>query len=201
MTDFKYTNFPTSNLGTGFPTSNMVMNHQSIFLPIKFHLDWISDTEMRELMLNYYLTQDMAYPDEALMVIKLQNKANLIAEYWNKLYKLKTIEYKPLENYDRYEDIEDNGTTSGTSNSNSESNAYEFPMEAPLKKQTAASDGKGTANSSATAQSTRKAHIHGNIGVTTSQQMLESEINLQKQLSMLKELYIKQYDSLFFINF
>lgn len=192
MTDFKYTNFPTSN---------MVMNHQSIFLPIKFHLDWISDTEMRELMLNYYLTQDMAYPDEALMVIKLQNKANLIAEYWNKLYKLKTIEYKPLENYDRYEDIEDNGTTSGTSNSNSESNAYEFPMESPLKKQTAASDGKGTANSSATAQNTRKAHIHGNIGVTTSQQMLESEINLQKQLSMLKELYIKQYDSLFFINF
>ena len=185
---------------TNYPTSNMVMNHQSIFLPIKFHLDWISDTEMRELMLNYYLTQDMAYPDEALMVIKLQNKANLLAEYWNKLYKLKTIEYKPLENYDRYEEIEDNGTTSGTSNSNSESNAYEFPMEAPLKKQTAASDGKGTANSSATAQSTRKAHIHGNICVTTSQQMLESEINLQKQLSMLKQLYIKQYDSLFFIN-
>ena len=184
-----------------YPTSNMVMNHQDIFLPIKFHLDWMSDTEIRELMLNYYLTQDMAYPDEALMVIKLQNKANLIAEYWNKLYTLKTIEYKPLENYDRYEDIEDNGTTSGTSNSNSESNAYEFPMESPLKKQTAASDGKGSANSSATAQNTRKAHIHGNIGVTTSQQMLESEINLQKQLSMLKELYIKQYDSLFFINF
>lgn len=192
MSDFKYTNFPTSN---------MVMNHRSLFLPIKFHLDWISDTEMRELMLNYYLTQDMAYPDEGLMVIKLQNKADLIAEYWNKIYKLKTIEYQPIENYDRYEDIEDNGTSSGTSSSNSESNAYEFPMEAPLKKQTAASDGKGTANSNATAKNTRKAHIHGNIGVTTSQQMLESEIELQKQLSMLKELYIKQYDSLFFINF
>lgn len=186
---------------TNYPASNMVMNHQSIFTPIKFNLKWVSDTEMRELMLNYYLTQDMAYPDEALMVIKLQNKANLIAEYWNKLYTLKTIEYQPIENYDRYEDIVDNGTTSGTSNSNSESNAYEFPMEDPLKKQTAASDGKGTANSSATAQNTRKAHIHGNIGVTTSQQMLESEINLQKQLSMLKQLYIKQYDSLFFINF
>ena len=184
---------------TNYPTSNMVMNHQSIFLPIEFHLDWISDTEMRELMLNYYLTQDMAYPDEKLMVIKLQNKANLIAEYWNKIYTLRTIEYKPIENYDRYEDIEDNGTTSGTSNSNSESNAYEFPMETPLKKQTAASDGKGTANSSATAQNTRKAHIHGNIGVTTSQQMLESEIELQKQLSMLKQLYIRAYDDLFMI--
>ena len=182
-----------------YPTSNMVMNHQSIFLPIKFHLDWISDTEMRELMLNDYLTQDMAYPDEALMVIKLQNKANLIAEYWNKVYKLKTIEYKPIENYDRYEDIEAHRSTSGTRYSNSESNAYEFPMESPLKKQTAASDGKGSANSSATAQSTRKAHIHGNIGITTSQQMLESEMELQKQLSMLKQLYIRAYDDLFMI--
>ena len=120
---------------------------------------------------------------------------------FGRIYEALRMEYSPIENYDRYEDIEDNGSTSGTSNSNSESNAYEFPMESPLKKQTAASDGKGTANSSATAQNTRKAHIHGNIGVTTSQQMLESEINLQKQLSMLKQLYIKAYDDLFFINF
>lgn len=183
---------------TNYPTSNMVMNHQSIFLPIKFHLDWMPDKEVRKLMLNYYLTQDMAYPDEALMAIKLQNKADLIAEYWNKVYKLKMIEYQPTENYDRYEDIVDSGSTSGTSNSNSESNAYEFPMEAPLKKQVAASDGKGTASSSATAQNTRKAHIHGNIGVS-SQQMLESEIDLQKQLSMLKQLYIKEYEDLFMI--
>lgn len=184
---------------TNYPSSNMVMNHQSIFLPIQFHLDWISDTEVRELLLNYYLTQDMAYPDESLMVIKLQNKANLISEYWNKVYKLTTIEYQPIENYDRYEDIEDNGSTSGTSNSNSNSNSYEYPMESPLKKQVASSDGNGTANSSATAKNVRKAHIHGNIGVTTSQQMLESEINLQKQLSMLKELYVKEYNDLFMI--
>lgn len=184
---------------TNYPSSNMVMNHQSIFLPIKFHLDWMPDTEVRKLMLNYYLTQDMAYPDEELMVIKLQNKANLIAEYWNKIYTLKTIEYQPIENYDRYEDIEDNGTTSGTSNSNSNSNSYEYPMEAAAKKPVASSDGNGTANSSATAKNVRKAHIHGNIGVTTSQQMLESEINLQKQLSMLKELYVKEYNDLFMI--
>lgn len=184
---------------TNYPSSNMVMNHQSIFLPIKFKLDWISDTEVRELLLNYYLTQDMAYPDESLMVIKLQNKADLISEYWNKVYKLTTIEYQPIENYDRYEDIEDNGSTSGTSNSNSNSNSYEYPMESPLKKPVASSDGNGTANSSATSQNTRKAHIHGNIGVTTSQQMLESEINLQKQLSMLKELYVKEYNDLFMI--
>lgn len=187
-------------IGQMYPSSNMVLNHQSIFLPIKFHLDWIPDIEMRELMLNYYLTQDMAYPDESLMVIKLQNKADLIAEYWNKIYKLRQIEYEPIENYDRYEDITETGKSNGKSNSSGTSLYSEFPMESPLKKSVNNTDNNSSANSEANTDTQRRAHIHGNIGVTTSQQMLESEINLQKQLSMLKQLYIKEYDDLFFIN-
>lgn len=183
-----------------YPSSNMVINHQSIFLPIKFGLDWVEDTQMRDLMLNYYLTQDMAYPDESLMVVKLQNKANLISEYWNKLYNLKSIEYQPIENYDRYEDIQETGNSKGQSNSSGTSLYSEFPMESPLKKSVNNTDSNSSANSEANTNGTRKAHIHGNIGVTTSQQMLESEINLQKQLSMLKQLYIKEYEDLFFIN-
>lgn len=183
-----------------YPSSNMVINHQSIFLPIKFGLDWVEDTQMRELMLNYYLTQDMAYPDESLMVLKLQNKANLISEYWNKLYTLRSIEYQPIENYDRYEDITETGKSKGQSSSNGNSLYSEFPMESPLKKSVNDTDSNSSANSEANTDTQRKAHIHGNIGVTTSQQMLESEINLQKQLSMLKQLYIKEYEDLFFIN-
>lgn len=183
-----------------YPSSNMVINHQSIFLPIKFGLDWVEDTQMRDLMLNYYLTQDMAYPDESLMVLKIQNKANLISEYWNKLYNLKSIEYQPIENYDRYEDIQETGNSKGQSNSSGTSLYSEFPMESPLKKSVNNTDNNSSANSEANTNGTRKAHIHGNIGVTTSQQMLESEINLQKQLSMLKQLYIKEYEDLFFIN-
>lgn len=183
-----------------YPTSNMVINHQSIFLPIKFGLDWVEDTQMRELMLNYYITQDMAYPDESLMVLKLQNKANLISEYWNKMYSLKSIEYQPIENYDRYEDITETGKSNGSSKSSGTSLYSEFPMESPLKKSVNNTDSNSSANSEANTDTTHKAHIHGNIGVTTSQQMLESEINLQKQLSMLKQLYIKEYEDLFIIN-
>lgn len=187
-------------MGQTYPTSNMVINHQSIFLPIKFGLDWVEDTQMRELMLNYYITQDMAYPDESLMVLKLQNKANLISEYWNKMYSLKSIEYQPIENYDRYEDITETGKSNGSSKSSGTSLYSEFPMESPLKKSVNNTDSNTEANSEANTNGTRKAHIHGNIGVTTSQQMLESEINLQKQLSMLKQLYIKEYEDLFIIN-
>lgn len=192
----------TNNHGPymGYPSSNMVINHQSIFLPIKFGLDWVEDTQMRELMLNYYITQDMAYPDESLMVLKLQNKANLISEYWNKMYSLKSIEYQPIENYDRYEDITETGKSKGQSSNSGTSLYSEFPMESPLKKSVNNTDSNSSANSEANTDTTHKAHIHGNIGVTTSQQMLESEINLQKQLSMLKQLYIKEYEDLFFIN-
>lgn len=188
------------NMGQMYPSSNMVINHQSIFLPIKFGLDWVEDTQMRELMLNYYLTQDMAYPNESLMVLKLQNKANLISEYWNKLYKLRSIKYQPIENYDRYEDITETGLSKGKSSNSGTSLYSEFPMESPLKKSVNNTDSNSSANSEANTDTQRKAHIHGNIGVTTSQQMLESEINLQKQLSMLKQLYIKEYEDLFFIN-
>lgn len=183
-----------------YPSSNMVINHQSIFLPIKFNLNWVEDTQMRELMLNYYLTQDMAYPDESLMVLKIQNKANLISEYWNKMYSLKSIEYQPIENYDRYEDITETGKSKGKSSNSGTSLYSEFPMESPLKKSVNNTDSNSSANSEANTDTQRKAHIHGNIGVTTSQQMLESEINLQKQLSMLKQLYIKEYEDLFIIN-
>lgn len=184
---------------TNYPTSNMVINHQSIFLPLTFGLNWVSDSEMRALMKTFYLTQDMAFPNEEMMVAQMQNKADLIADFWNKMGELTKIKYEQIENYDRYEDSLDNDSTSGSSSSSSESNAFEYPMEAPLKKQVASSDGNGSASSSAKSDRKHVAHIHGNIGVTTSQQMLESEIELRQQLSRLKELYIKEYNEFFML--
>ena len=61
---------------TNYPTSNMVINHQSIFLPLTFGLNWVSDSEMRALMKTFYLTQDMAFPNEEMMVAQMQNKAD-----------------------------------------------------------------------------------------------------------------------------
>lgn len=182
---------------TNFPTSNMLMNHQSILLPIKFNLTWFGDKEIKQLMLDYYLTQDMAFPDEALMTKKIQNKADLIGDFWNKIYELTKIQYDPIENYDRYEDIEDIGSSSAKSSTTSDTNAFEYPMQAAEKKQIANSNGTGTGSSNATNTNRRKAHLHGNIGVTTSQQMLESEIELQKELSLLKQHYIEQFESFF----
>lgn len=78
---------------------------------------------------------------------------------WEKLYNTTVIEYNPIENYDRKEEWNDNGTGNGTA--------------------------AATAFDSGTMQDTganrtsyynhHAGHTHGNIGVTTTQQMLQSE--------------------------
>lgn len=118
------------------------------------------------------------------------------------------IEYNPLENYDRQElwhdDIYDAGTmdasdnvtevidddaTNGNTSTDSVS-AYDSSTYSP-KEQTVDS-GSSSDDRTTTTDSTldhdmtndrdvdHTGRIHGNIGVTTSQQMLQSELDLQK---------------------
>lgn len=104
------------------------------------------------------------------------------------------IEYAPLENYDRHESWADHqegtgssdstGSVSTTTSDTSEltKSAFNESGYSPYEKTT----NSGTLGSSTTDgtdtemenDSTHNGHIHGNIGVTTSQQMLEAELNL-----------------------
>ena len=96
-------------------------------------------------------------------------------------------EYNPLHNYDRWEEIEeehddattnklDASTSTKDTNTNKrsafDSNNYEPHDQSQL-------DGSGTSKSDASGTDKgtfeRKAHLYGNIGVTTSAQMLEGE--------------------------
>lgn len=118
-----------------------------------------------------------------------------------KWIKALNIEYNPLENYDRFEDYTDESsgnvhakstdkgtskTTGGNTTENSVS-AYDSSEYQPSAKskltydnETTASDGSsdGTSESKGTLKHT--ARLHGNIGVTTSQQMLQSELDIAR---------------------
>ena len=112
------------------------------------------------------------------------------------------IEYNPLENYDRVEEWNesDNGsnhtastgtstdssTGSGSSNTNNtvsayNSSTYENDSASDISTSNATS---GTTNISNTGDAThsntnvKTGRAHGNIGVTTSQQMLQSELDI-----------------------
>ena len=104
------------------------------------------------------------------------------------------IDYAPLENYDRHENWTDNVDGSGSSKSSGSVNntssdtselqksAYDQSSYSPYEKtiasgtsKTTTSDNTGTETESEAVHSGR---IHGNIGVMTSQAMLEAELNL-----------------------
>lgn len=104
------------------------------------------------------------------------------------------IDYSPLENYDRIEHWTDEATGEGTSESNGSvdttsgdtseltKSAYDQNTYSPYEKTindgtvgTTTSDTTGTTMSN---DSEHNGRIHGNIGVTTSQQMLVQELDL-----------------------
>lgn len=109
-----------------------------------------------------------------------------------------SIEYNPLENYDRHEEWEDitdqNGTgssnstgsidTTGNSNTETTKSAFDSSSYQPYDNvqitestNTDSSDSTNTTMSN-DVDSQHTGRVHGNIGVTTSQQMLQAELDL-----------------------
>ncbi|MBO7693239.1 MAG: hypothetical protein J6T10_11475 [Methanobrevibacter sp.] len=119
-----------------------------------------------------------------------------------------SINYEPLENYDRREEWldvnnrsgntnrtesatgHDDSTSSGSGNTTNERSAFDDSDYSPHDKSNSTSSGSNTSNSKTDATGTinenesetnrRTGRAHGNIGVTTSQQMLESELEIAR---------------------
>ena len=132
----------------------------------------------------------------------IQNAIAIWSSKWyrtfDKWVKALAIEYSPLENYDRMEEWTDNrqkqdsaeDDTSGTSNvkdkgtSENKVSAYDSLTYQPSEKNETdnTTDSTNTGNmkhsGEETEDSTHKGRIHGNVGVTTSQTMLLSELEL-----------------------
>lgn len=110
------------------------------------------------------------------------------------------IEYAPLENYDRQENWTDetdanttntlNSTVSSSSTSGGESKtniaAYDSSSYSPSDQVTDSNSASNTSTDASSGAGTENidfehtGRIHGNIGVTTSQQMLEQELEVAR---------------------
>ena len=100
------------------------------------------------------------------------------------------IEYNPLENYDRMEEWADNklehaiasdaSNQSGSGNVTNKKSAYDSTEYQNHDKADSSSSGTNNATTNTVAQgsSTHGGRTHGNIGVTTSQQMLQAELDV-----------------------
>ena len=88
-------------------------------------------------------------------------------DIWNRLYATTQYEYNPIENYDRTDSI----TRTVESSNESQSTNSQTAFNSDSFKDTDRNNSSGSSGGSETV-STRS---HGNIGVTSSQQMIEQE--------------------------
>lgn len=189
------------------------------------------DNVDHDIMVNTILLNcgefEVLYPN----IETLKNMFTLFSNKWSRTVRkwvsALNTEYKPLENYDRYENfggseteiengnetVTNNGNTIlsriGTDSNDSENKTSAFneidyqPNEKTITQINYGSSDKNDVNLSQTRTPNIKRtrnpnlenHIHGNIGVTTSQQMLESELNLQywNLYNKISNLFMKEF--------
>lgn len=102
-----------------------------------------------------------------------------------------SITYDPLNNYDRTEEWTTD-TTSGSSGSSSvetTKSAYDSDTYTPYDKVS------GTNSDNASGNEVKRGHTYGNIGVTTSQQMLQAELDIAEWniYDHIKDLFMQEF--------
>lgn len=144
------------------------------------------------------------YPNAEVFKRILKAWSNTRLTEWQRVETALTAEYNPIHNFDRNEDYSDTNTEKETGKSNStsstESNANgtnentesETAFNTESFKNRTKNAGTDTASSTASATNesnntvTREtkvqhtAHLYGNIGVTTSQQMINEELAMRR---------------------
>jgi len=130
---------------------------------------------------------EVLYPDPDFMKSAIGDFSNAWQPTFERWVTALSLEYNPLENYDRKEDWTDtrnghnSGTTTGSTGSTLTNKVSAMDMGDTLT--TRSEDVTiGADSSSSSGESHEGAkhdgRVHGNIGVTTSQQMLMSELDL-----------------------
>ena len=145
----------------------------------------------KETLINNILMQsgefEVLYPNLEFLKMSIGAWAKKWQPTFERWQKALAIEYDPLENYDRREEW--NGTDSGNSTGKTEGttgslttnrvSAYDSG-DALTTKDAVAINGSDSTNNTGSFSNkrTNAGRVHGNIGVTTSQMMLTSELNL-----------------------
>lgn len=110
---------------------------------------------------------------------------------WERVYKASTKIYDPIENYDRQEEWHDTLNQNSALNSQSTGNNTLQHDVAGFNSSSLVNSSKDTDNGTSTGWSSdtsnsagyHSGRVHGNIGVTTSQQMLQSELDIAPKLN------------------
>lgn len=147
---------------------------------------------------------EVLYSDADFLEAAITHWSAKQQKVWSRLYNAEKAQYNPIENYDRIETWTDNsqgnrsiagqqssGSTTQSSGSDQDSaTGYNTSvMQATGKTDhssvtTDSANTRNTGTEDSNVNSTHSGRVHGNIGVTTSQQMLEQELEVVPKLNV-----------------
>lgn len=131
---------------------------------------------------------EIVYPEPDFLKLIIGQWSTKELPIWDRIYKASQLEYNPIENYNRTEswtDTESEETAAENTASSTEQNdvsAFNSAAYSPKDKTTGIGSNSGTGSRERTASHT--GNVSGNIGVTTSQQMLEQELAIAPKLDI-----------------
>lgn len=114
---------------------------------------------------------EILYPDAEFMREAIGSWSAAEFDKWNELEKTLHYDYDPISNYDRHEEWSDDseGSNTAASSATNKQAGYNSP-------ELVTSDGSESSGTSSGKSSSRHVGtVRGNIGVTTSQQMIEEQ--------------------------
>lgn len=184
---------PESNSETTKELRYFLDNGACLFDPEDKYPIWNEDhrPELEKKITDHYLMSQIGFETFGRFKHELNTRMREIMPYYVEMWKTTQFKYNPIENYNMEERMVDDTTSSGTSSASGLEKYNDTPMTeiANLKDHlnkhltTATqndSEGKSEGKSNMTHTGTR----HGNIGVTTTQQMITQEreiiLNLDK---------------------
>lgn len=172
--------------------------------------DDINDDDTRKLIVDDIILRHgdtpLFIPEPTVMKYYITSWSARMLPIFTRMYAACTAEYNPIENYDRTEDRSEttkdtmgNTRTLNTSTATTGTNTTEDSVSAEnvttfspdtrsvqTPNLTEADSGTIGDSGNYNGSLTIKSNIHGNIGVTTSQQMLESELQLVPKLEIVR---------------
>ena len=119
---------------------------------------------------------EVIYPDFDTMKTAIGFWSRRMMPSWMRAAKALAIQYDPLSNYDRTETWSETEKSAGSDNGTVDNLRTSY--DSGQLRQT--DQAKSSGSSEAELEREHKSRMYGNIGVTTSQQMLEAEINVAR---------------------
>ena len=150
------------------------------------NIEWLGESKAITLDINYYIGhsgEKIISPLYAKLIEADENTAltiianiiyNKFIDNWNKIYEAYTTEYQPLENYRMVENEKVKSKVINTVGTNAGLYGFNSDEAQPTNEVHSTSTTEGSKD-----DNDRDLTRSGNIGVTTSQQMLQSELDLR----------------------